>query len=237
MESLFESGFSDSGNVPAPGIGDTPEGAAPVIGHKTRDSTKAVDSIIEALDLAEAESERFKELKARSKNGKTLSFQPNPLLLGYSPSLHVLRTMSSVRPSDLEQALLTLPFTDVLKLMGYLKDWLTEGNQIELVSRITTMIVRLHYEQLTAAVAARPVLIALQRDLRRSVQGLKDTIGFNLAAMGHLQRLLADRSDVMFEDAAAKLQEVRAKLEAEKEALPHQSLRKRKRIKKSNGAG
>lgn len=65
MESLFESGFSDSGNVPAPGIGDTPEGAAPVIGHKTRDSTKAVDSIIEALDLAEAESERFKELKVR----------------------------------------------------------------------------------------------------------------------------------------------------------------------------
>lgn len=186
-------------------------------------------------------------------------------------------------------------------VVGYqLHNNLKPAWQIELVSRITTMIVRLHYEQLTAAVAARPVLIALQRDLRRSVQVVLSAaltpllsplyrwfwltlslwvyppgierhdwiqpcrygasagnsispspkFGLRLYFVGACltscyglrgcvvwQRLLADRSDVMFEDAAAKLQEVRAKLEAEKEALPHQSLRKRKRIKKSNGAG
>lgn len=37
-----------------------------------------------------------------------------------------------MRSSELEQALLLLPFTDALRLMGYLVAWLKEGGQVGL---------------------------------------------------------------------------------------------------------
>lgn len=42
----------------------------------------------------------------KSSDGKESAFQPNILMLGFSPSSYVLRAISAVRPSDLEQALL-----------------------------------------------------------------------------------------------------------------------------------
>lgn len=45
----------------------------------------------------------FQEEKA---NGKSVAFQPNYMMLGLSPSDFVLKALSNVRTSDLEQALL-----------------------------------------------------------------------------------------------------------------------------------
>lgn len=55
---------------------------------------------------------------------------PNPLLLGRSPAAHVLHVVGRVRAAELEQALLLLPFTDALRLMGYLLGWLRQGAQV-----------------------------------------------------------------------------------------------------------
>ena len=54
----------------------------------------------------------------------------NPLLLGLSPSTFVLRAVGRVRSSELEQALLLLPFPDALRLLGYLIVWLKVGSQV-----------------------------------------------------------------------------------------------------------
>jgi hypothetical protein len=54
----------------------------------------------------------------------------NPLMLGLSPEAYVLRTVSSVRANDLEQALLLLPFADALKLLQWAAAWLAQGNQV-----------------------------------------------------------------------------------------------------------
>lgn len=66
--------------------------------------------------------------KARNPNAKPPA--PNPLLLGRSPSAHVLQVVGRVRAAELEQALLLLPFTDALRLMGYLVGWLRQGAQV-----------------------------------------------------------------------------------------------------------
>lgn len=55
---------------------------------------------------------------------------PNPLLLGLPPAGYVLRAVGSVRSAELEQALLLLPFTDALRLLGYLVTWLQKGSQV-----------------------------------------------------------------------------------------------------------
>lgn len=69
-------------------------------------------------------------LQAKAANPKAKPPAPNPLLLGLSPSAHVLRVVSRVRSAELEQALLLLPFTDALRLMRYLVAWLQQGTQV-----------------------------------------------------------------------------------------------------------
>lgn len=56
----------------------------------------------------------------------------NPLLLGRSIEEYVLETVRRVRPGDLEQALLVLPFSDALRLLQYLCSWLAAGTQVRM---------------------------------------------------------------------------------------------------------
>ena len=44
--------------------------------------------------------------------------------------IYVLRVVAHVRSSELEQALLLLPFTDALRLMGCLVAWPRQGSQV-----------------------------------------------------------------------------------------------------------
>lgn len=99
----------------------------------------------------------------------------------------------SLQAADLEQALLVLPFIEALRLLSYLCQWLKKGQQVELCCRVSTLLVRLHHPQLVATPSARPALVQLQLLLRQRVQGLKDTMGFNLAALQHLKRSVKER--------------------------------------------
>ncbi|KAG0623863.1 hypothetical protein M758_3G207300 [Ceratodon purpureus] len=197
---------------------------------KTQETLTAADSIIEAVDMADSEIERLR-LHKESNKGKEDTFQPNVLMLGLSPPAYVLRAISSVRPSDLEQALLSLPFSDALKLLNYTQEWIASGNQVELVCRVVVMLIRIHHSQLTATSSARATLSSLHPVIHAGVQKLKDVMGYNSAGMALVQNMLAMRSDAMFQDASKKLLDIRKKL-AEKRGEG----RPKKRQKKSNQA-
>ncbi len=67
------------------------------------------------------------------------------------------------------------------------------ARQVELCCRVAALLVRLHHAQLVATPGARGPLVALQRLLRARTGGLKDVLGFNMAGIEHLQRLLKER--------------------------------------------
>ena len=71
-------------------------------------------------------------LQDKQANPKAKPLAPSPLLLGLAPTTYVLRVVARVRSSELEQALLLLllPFTDALRLMGYLVAWPRQGSQV-----------------------------------------------------------------------------------------------------------
>ena len=122
-----------------------------------------------------------------------------------------------VQAADLEQALLVLPFTEALRLLSYLCQWLKKGLQIELCCRVSTLLVRLHHPQLVATPSARQTLIQLQMLLRNRVQGLKDTMGFNLAALQHLKCSAKERQAGLsagLEDEGASARPVKRKVES-----------------------
>ena len=76
--------------------------------------------------------------------------------------------------------------------------------QVELLCRVSTLLLRLHMQQLMGTPSVRPLLIELQELLRQRVQELKDLMGYNLAAISHLQRSLRERGGVVEPEVAAK---------------------------------
>ncbi|XP_023544503.1 WD repeat-containing protein 3-like [Cucurbita pepo subsp. pepo] len=203
LDNAFENRFVPSEEVPE-------EGAVALAGKKTQETISATDLIIDSLDMAEAESKRMAENEEEKRNGKAVHFEPNAMMLGLSPSDYVLRALSNVHTNDLEQTLLALPFSDSLKLLSYLKDWTSKPDKVELICRISTVLLQTHHNQLVTTPAARPALTILRDILYARIKECKDTIGFNLAAMDHLKQLMAMRSDALFQDAKLKLQEIRS---------------------------
>lgn len=76
--------------------------------------------------------------------------------------------------------------------------------QVELLCRVSTLLLRLHMQQLMGTPSVRPLLIELQALLRQRVQELKDLMGYNLAAITHLQRSVRERGGVVEPEVAAK---------------------------------
>ncbi|XP_054817834.1 uncharacterized protein LOC129317543 isoform X1 [Prosopis cineraria] len=203
IDNAFENKYVPKEEIPE-------EGAVAVAGKKTQETLSATDLIIERLDIADAEQKRIAEHQAEKNSGEVAVFQANPLMNGLSPSDYVLSAFSDVHSNDLEQTLMALPFSDALNLLSYLKDWISYSDKVELVCRISTLLLQIHYNQLVTTPAARHVLTVLSDILYKRVKGCKDTFGFNLAAMDHLQQMMASRSDVIFRDAKSKLLEIRA---------------------------
>ncbi|KAG8376622.1 hypothetical protein BUALT_Bualt09G0082600 [Buddleja alternifolia] len=224
IDNVFESKYAPKEELPE-------EGAVALAGKKTGETVTAADSIMEALDTAHEELKRIAEHEEEKSKVKVGDFRPNIIMLGLSPSEYVLRAVSSVRTNDLEQALLALPFSDSLRVLSYLKDWVAFPDKVELVCRVATVLLQIHHNQLISTVSARPVLSLLKNILHPRVKECKDTLGFNLAAMDHLKQLMAAKSDAPFRDAKTKLMEIRSRY-SEKGMQPKEERRKKKKQKK-----
>ncbi|KAF9597528.1 hypothetical protein IFM89_019442 [Coptis chinensis] len=227
LNNPFESRYALREEIPE-------EGVVGLAGKKTQETLTATDLLIDALDAADVELKRLSQHKEEKEHGGVPDFQPNVLMLGLSPSDYVLRALSNIHTNDLEQTLLALPFSDALKLMSYLKDWSSIPDKVELVCRVTTVLLQIHHNQLVTTSAAKPVLIDLKEVLYASVKECKDTLGFNLAAMDHLKQLMSSKSDALFRDAKSKLLEIRLSYSKRLDSRTSSKEEKRKKKKQKN---
>ncbi|WMV44640.1 hypothetical protein MTR67_038025 [Solanum verrucosum] len=229
IDNVFENKYGPNEEIPK-------EGAVALAGEKTQETLTATDSIIEALDMAVAELKRIVEHQVSfpsslelgnwmwredKSKGKVSEFRPNILMLGLSPSHYVLRALSSVRTNDLEQTLLDLPFSDALKLLSYLRSWASIPDKVELVCRVSTLLLQLHHHQLISIVSAKPLVIRLEDVLPPTVKQLK-----------------ASKSDVVSRDEKTKLLEIRShntKCIEAREDTKQEKKRKKKQKKLDGG--
>ncbi|PNW77485.1 hypothetical protein CHLRE_10g438700v5 [Chlamydomonas reinhardtii] len=203
LESLFEQDLENTAadrDAAALGGEGAEGGAAAPAGRRTLETVSAADSIIDALEAAALEMDRLRQADKEAAEAERAGKPPprplpiNAVMGGMPPSAYVLKVVSGVRASELEQAVMLLPFADALKLLSYLPRWLEAGGPaVELTVRLAVLLVRLHQGALQTTAAARPVMLGLQRRLRRAAQGLKDVVGFNMAALGHLARRARER--------------------------------------------
>jgi U3 small nucleolar RNA-associated protein 12 len=157
------------------------------------------------LDMAASEEERIKESRKALRES---DYVPNPLLLGLSPSNYVLRAIGRVRASDLEQALILVPFMDALRLLDFCTSWIKQGADVELLARVCILLCRVHLQQLMATPAARSTLFELRRLLQTQLNSIKDVWGYNAAALEFLKRSKSGGVvDASIATTAAKLRE------------------------------
>ena len=98
---------------------------------QTTETLMAGEKIMEALDVADADLALLAEFEAAKLglNEAQISALPaparNPLLVmqGLEAEVYVLQVIEKIPPTALQDALLVLPFNNVLSLMKYLNEW------------------------------------------------------------------------------------------------------------------
>ena len=167
---------------------DTRKAGAKDTGNKLKKLFKVNDDDENDDDSMASDSELLDHQAVVTPYGENSSYPtglaPNPLLMGVSPERYALAALATVKPADLERAVLSLPFTSALALLDFLSGWLEKGEKIELTCRLASLIVRLHYQQLGATANARGVLLRIRPLLRDRANSFRDVLGFNLAGLG-----------------------------------------------------
>ncbi|XP_068755786.1 WD repeat-containing protein 3-like [Montipora capricornis] len=179
-------------------------------GKKTLETVKAAERLMEAIELYKEET--IKMAEQGSENQKTRS--SHPVLVAYgniTPLRYVLEVLKKIRSSELEEALIVLPFSVVMDMMTLLDHWLQRGWEVELSCRCLSFLLRIHHSQIVSNRVLVPVIDSLRVHAKSRVHNLRDTIGFNLAGLRFIQGEMEAKQESFFADASEKVKKIRKK--------------------------
>lgn len=177
-------------------------------GKQTIETLKAGERLIEALEIG------IKDLKLHQEHADMVKRLPKgqviPALgardvrlqyLNISAQDYVMKEASTIKASELEDALLVLPFDKVLALFEFIAEWLKPrnepgsqsdtpldkggvgANKTTLICRMLFTLIRLYHKPLVANQVMRPTLESVQRDLKTRLNTQRDRIGYNIAGL------------------------------------------------------
>lgn len=164
--------------------------------RKTVGSEKAAESILECLEIC-------KQYDVEDEEDKP---ELHPLMRALqvtSPNEFLFTTLARIRASDLEEALLLLPFSNVCELLERLPRLIEcHSDQIELLCKITIFLFKVHMKPISAAKNLKLLLSRLVHALQRDVSEMRDTIGMNVHTLALLQHSIEEREGVeLFREA------------------------------------
>lgn len=171
-----------------------------IVAQASKDAAKGSDRLIEALTLAGAETAKWMEYAqdltsaraAGDADNVVTTPTRNPELLGLTPAAYVLRTLRQVRPGDVDQVILVLPFSDALQLLRYMYHLLRLRQGVELCSRVALLILRMHSGQIVATATLLPLVTGLRDTLHAAVSEVRDLVGINAAGLRFLDKTLQE---------------------------------------------
>lgn len=114
--------------------------------------------------------------------------EPIPLLMkahqATTPVDLIVAILSRIKPSDLEEALLLLPFTSVCELLKKLPEIIAKRtDQTELLCKVITFLFRVHRKPIIGNQSLLPFIQQMVNDLESTVTEQRDIIGTNLFAL------------------------------------------------------
>ncbi|XP_037039640.1 WD repeat-containing protein 3 isoform X2 [Bradysia coprophila] len=160
---------------------------------KTVGAERATESILECLEV----SEEFD-------SGD--STDPPPLMKAYGTTNtidYLIKTLTLVRASDLEESMLLLPFESVCKILSKMPELIEQRpDQTELLSKIVLFLFRIHQRPIVANQTLLPITQKIITTLQANVIELRDMIGLNYHGLQLLKRDIEAKEGVeLFRDA------------------------------------
>ena len=178
---------------------------------QTMDTIKSGEKLIDALELIITEEENwrayFKDIEkakqAGTKNAESSIPKPpsSELMLGKQPSEYLLHVLKAIRSSDLDESLLLLPLSLVLKLIAFLDMWVKQDIQLELCARCLFFLLRVYQSQISSNKSIQGTLHSLKDNIRAHLNKRKNMVGFNQVALNHVKRTMELESNVKFFEA------------------------------------
>jgi len=131
---------------------------------------------------------------------------PHMMLQALGPSFtaerFVLESLRKISASELEAALLLLPFDYVLKLLSLLIYYLDRYQSAELCLKCAIFLIKIHHGVLTSSHQYLSIIEQLRTRCMDTVEKLRNTTGFNLAGLKLIRRQIEEQNDViLFADA------------------------------------
>lgn len=147
------------------------DSAAAVTKHSI-ESLKAGERLYDALEMCIADIENPGQ-------------QQHVILatLKISPDQYLLQVFQRIKPSMVEDALLTFPLDRIVKLFTFIRMWVDEGRNIPLVCRILFFCLRTFHKQIIATRVLQSDLNAIKVKLRQQLTDELDIIGRNIAQL------------------------------------------------------
>ncbi|KAK9456834.1 hypothetical protein V1511DRAFT_227805 [Dipodascopsis uninucleata] len=205
MEELYETNLAKSldDNSGLDNEGDDQE-VTSASGKQTVETLVAGERITEALDIAIADLEIVEEhSKVKRRNPNAAPPQRHAVfaaLDNISAERYVLGVIQKVPPSQLQDALLLLPFDKILSLLQFVNIWAKKEWNIAMTSRVLFFLIRTYYKQIIANEIMRTMLDSVRSNLRLAIQRQKDELGFNIEGLKYVNRLYQDTHTKEFLD-------------------------------------
>lgn len=152
--------------------------------RKTAESEKSAERLMEAIQV-------YREYREEMSDGKDRP--PLPLMMTIYPDVttaeeYMITSLTKIKSSELEETLLVLPFDVVLHLIEIIETCLKESCvRNEVVMRTFFFLLEIHFGPLSASTTAKSMIESVKKLVQLRLSELKATVGFNMAALRHLQ--------------------------------------------------
>jgi len=164
---------------------------------KTVGSERAADSILECLDVCQ---------EFRTKTAETSGKIQLPVLMQafdcLTPEDFFCKTIQRIRSSDLEEALIILPFKSVCEIIQMLPSLLQRKDSCELMCKLTIFLIRVHHAAIVASHDLLNDIVTIQNLIMARMTEFRDMVGYNLHALQwHQREYELTEKEALFKDA------------------------------------
>ena len=193
---------------------------------KTAVTERAAERLMEAIQVYKQYKEECQTAEAEcSATGKPYVSPALPVIMSVYPEVgcaedYMAMTLASVKSSEVEECLLVLPLDYVISLIEIIEFLLKRGFKSEIVIRTFFFLLEIHFGPLTSSKQVRPLIEATKKLAMQRASELKQVLGFNLAALRHVQNRQAEEEKVQALLAATgKFRDKRRKKKQKQRAL------------------
>ncbi|KAJ3270719.1 hypothetical protein HDV01_007475 [Terramyces sp. JEL0728] len=160
----------------------------------TMESLKAGELLSEALIIWQKENEDFEKYQMMVKSNPDVAKPArHPIVISTglqekSPEEYILHVVNAIRPSHLNDALLTLPFHQVITLLECVAKLIEKQLDPLQTQKILIFLLKEHHNEITSTRSLKPVIEKIQTLSRKQLKKERDVIGYNVYALGILLR-------------------------------------------------